>query len=804
MLYKILSIHGVGHAEEDHDWNQPWRDALNRAFGEQSAAQVSLQFDVLSYDNIFEQFPSNAAEDVEAIAELVSSAAWHAVTDPLQPRAFEPFDAFKYVGRWYAGMVAQWVVSEELRKRLRALLAEKIRDFQPDIVLAHSLGSLLSFDLFTNDDPGRKLLDGKIYITFGAQIANVFVRAKMWAGLVPMVSTGTWYHLYNKFDPAFTAPISEPGEPRFLSVETDSLAGHSATAVGGNPGYLDHPNTLLQVWQPISIGLRHKLVSRSFKIIAKATEPPRRRALLVGINEYPDPANRLEGCVNDVYSMSATLQENGFSPEDITVLINERATKENIIERLHWLLSNCDDQTDRVFYYSGHGLQIPGRGKDSAIDHLEDGIVPVDFDWQKLNAITDRDFLDLYSQLPKTSRFVAIFDSCFSGGMVKSRQAGLRSLPVPESLRHAFVRWDSKERRWINREFKKVLPGADGQQKLYAGQNGSTYKLLRAVPLRRLRKDEYDAVRKARNHEGPFLPVVMEACRDDQPSFEYPDGAMIRGAFTLGLTDVIKQAGSSGMNLTFKKLMEQIKKRLQDLGINQQPQLVGPEKVLNRPIAVWGSFEGDAAPGAARGMVSAEMAVGVAAIKGIDTSANTTGKGKEIKAKGYDAVGVYLRSDRCTGAMIKDLQQAGLKIWSTYEKGHPDHDGYFTKSQGATDGSAAAAFAAKIGQPHGTQIYATVDYDPSAPTINGPISEYMAAFQSEAKANGYLASVYGSGRTCRILIEKGLSATGWLCVSSSFAEHQQFKPRASIVQVTVINKDWDSDTIADISKPGLW
>lgn len=589
MPYKILSIHGIGHAEEDHDWNKPWRDVLSRAFGEQSAANNSLQFDVLAYDDIFEEFPSNAAEDVEAITELVSSAAWHTITDPLQPKAFEPFDALKYVGRWYAGMVAQWVVDEQLRQRLRTLLSEKIRDFQPDIILAHSLGSLLSFDLFTNDESGRNLLDGRVYITFGAQIANVFVRAKMWAGLVPMVSNGTWYHLYNKLDPAFTAPISEPGQLRFFPVETDSPGGHSATAIGGSPGYLDHPNTLLQVWQPLSKGLRHKLVSRSFKIVTKATEPARRRALLVGINEYPDPVNRLEGCVNDVYAMNATLQENGFSPDNITVILNERATRENIIDRLHWLLSNCDDQSDRIFYYSGHGLQIPGRGNNSAIDHLEDGIVPVDFEWQKLNAITDRDFLDLYSQLPKTSRFLAIFDSCFSGGMVKSQQAGVRCLPVPESLRPAFVQWDSKERCWTNRQFKKVLPASNGQQNRYAGENGSTYKLLRAVPLRTLTKDKYDAVRKLRHHEGPFLPVVMEACGDDQPSFEYRNGATVRGAFTCALTDVINQSEPGGMNVTFKKLMDLIKKRLGDLAINQQPQLVGPKRVLNQPIAVWGT-----------------------------------------------------------------------------------------------------------------------------------------------------------------------------------------------------------------------
>jgi hypothetical protein len=31
----------------------------------------------------------------------------------------------------------------------------------------------------------------------------------------------------------------------------------------------------------------------------------------VGINDYPDPANRLEGCINDTFLVSALLQEQG-------------------------------------------------------------------------------------------------------------------------------------------------------------------------------------------------------------------------------------------------------------------------------------------------------------------------------------------------------------------------------------------------------------------------------------------------------------------------------------------------------------
>jgi hypothetical protein len=193
----------------------------------------------------------------------------------------------------------------------------------------------------------------------------------------------------------------------------------------------------------------------------------------------------------------------------------------------------------------------------------------------------------------------------------------------------------------------------------------------------------------------------------------------------------------------------------------------------------------------------------------IDTSAKTTGQANDIVAAGYGAVGVYLRPDRCSVAMIAELHNAGLKVWSIYEKGFPTSDAYFSADQGSADGNRAAAFAQLMGQPQGTQIYAAVDYDPddsdaSGPTINGPISAYMKAFQAAIQPAGYLASVYGSGRTCRILMANGLAQTGWLTQSTGFAEYKLFKPKAGIIQLPVINDDWDGDEIPDPAVVGLW
>jgi hypothetical protein len=109
-----------------------------------------------------------------------------------------------------------------------------------------------------------------------------------------------------------------------------------------------------------------------------------------------------------------------------------------------------------------------------------------------------------------------------------------------------------------------------------------------------------------------------------------------------------------------------------------------------------------------------------------------------------------------------------------------------------------------MGQPQGSQIYAAVDYDPSMNAVNGPISAYMQAFQVAIQQAGYLSSVYGSGRTCRILLASGLAKTGWLTQSTGFAEYNAFKPQAGIVQLPEINDNWDGDDIPDPTVVGLW
>src|SRR6185369_16807691 len=60
-----------------------------------------------------------------------------------------------------------------------------------------------------------------------------------------------------------------------------------------------------------------------------------KRALLVGLNTYPDPRNNLNSCVADTLEFKKLLQTSyGFDPGSIQLLHNQDATLDNVLQGL--------------------------------------------------------------------------------------------------------------------------------------------------------------------------------------------------------------------------------------------------------------------------------------------------------------------------------------------------------------------------------------------------------------------------------------------------------------------------------------
>jgi hypothetical protein len=571
----VLCVHGVGHEEADPDFKSAWIGVITDALKSWNK-NLTVKVDFLDFDTLFQAAPYGGEVYAEAMAKLLASGLVHAIGD-LFTRQRGLVDIPEKV-RWTAGMVAQWGSDDKLRQQTRDVLLSQLKQGQYDIVLAHSLGSLIAYDTFIHKP---EAIQGKSFITFGSQIGNPCVR-DVFAGRIEGLEAATkWYHLYNPDDHVLTASIRICAD-NFVQVSTEfdkpnDILNHDAVY------YLSHQNTKALVWREVS-GVRvSRAITDTSKAFNKLAIKPNRRALLIGINDYPDPANRLEGCVNDVFLMSSVLQESGICPDDIRVVLNDRATTASIMDRLHWLLDDVRPGDERVLFYSGHGAQMPAYNARSEVDHLDECLVPYDFDWTTEHAITDDQFNNLYSQLPYEARFIGIFDCCHSGGMTREGSRRVRGLTPPDDIRHRSLRWNAKLQMWEDRTLDPANAALVGQE-AYAGANRAVHRLGRALRLRSYPKKKYDKLRENLGHKGPYLPVLLEACREDQFSYEYRHGVTSYGAFTFSLAQILRSERQAGKNISFEKLASLTADRLKLLKYNQTPCIVGPSKILKHAI----------------------------------------------------------------------------------------------------------------------------------------------------------------------------------------------------------------------------
>lgn len=146
-----------------------------------------------------------------------------------------------------------------------------------------------------------------------------------------------------------------------------------------------------------------------------------RRALLIGINDYPRKDDILDACVNDVNDFSDLLKSKyKFKSSEINVIKNRKATRKNILKGLEWLAGKTKKGDKLLFVYSGHGFQLPTLNRQHEVDGLDECICPVDSNWEGKNMIRDKEFNSVFSLIPKGASLTWVSDSCHSQGLTKA------------------------------------------------------------------------------------------------------------------------------------------------------------------------------------------------------------------------------------------------------------------------------------------------------------------------------------------------------------------------------------------------
>jgi hypothetical protein len=169
-----------------------------------------------------------------------------------------------------------------------------------------------------------------------------------------------------------------------------------------------------------------------------AVESRNRRALLIGINSYPnlDARFQLRGCANDVALMSRILKDHfGFPETEITELVEDQATRDRILLAMDDLVERTDAGDIVVIHYSGHGSRMTDREGDEP-DGRDETIVPYDSaraPKQNRDITDDEIYVRLGRLTEKTTNVTLIFDCCHSGTIARDAFGGAeRWLPADD------------------------------------------------------------------------------------------------------------------------------------------------------------------------------------------------------------------------------------------------------------------------------------------------------------------------------------------------------------------------------------
>ena len=169
------------------------------------------------------------------------------------------------------------------------------------------------------------------------------------------------------------------------------------------------------------------------------------RALLVGVGQYVTPGIDLPGIDLDLERMRETLQRMGFEDRQIRTLTNSEATSAKVIAAFEgWLKQGVQPNDRVVFYFSGHGSNVPDMDGDET-DKVDEVLVTHDMRRARVNGkasltgvVSDDKLATLISSNPSRNIWV-IVDSCHSGTVTRSFKMKTRSLGADEVYKKSFT-----------------------------------------------------------------------------------------------------------------------------------------------------------------------------------------------------------------------------------------------------------------------------------------------------------------------------------------------------------------------------
>jgi len=250
----------------------------------------------------------------------------------------------------------------------------------------------------------------------------------------------------------------------------------------------------------------------------------RKKAICIGINDYPGSSNDLKGCVNDARNWASLLKDIfGFYIEKL--MLDKGAKKALVINAMKNLLAGSVAGDVRVVTYSGHGTNVRDKNGDEA-DGRDEAWCLYD------GNLIDDDIKDIIATLPNGVKLTIICDSCHSGTVTR-----------------AFMG------TFDNEEYAKprYMPPEDDIEAFAISE----------LPLKR-------SVFEPRNG---MNEILISGCKSTEYSYDARINGQATGAFSYYAIDILRK----NPKITYEDFYKLLSKQLPSQSYPQTPQLEGSE-----------------------------------------------------------------------------------------------------------------------------------------------------------------------------------------------------------------------------------
>lgn len=279
-------------------------------------------------------------------------------------------------------------------------------------------------------------------------------------------------------------------------------------------------------------------------------------AMVYGVANYPKVVNSagtvtdnsLKGPTNDVPDFEKLLRTNFKVPSSqMRIRLNDKAIGQNLVEDLKWLTNTKGlKQGDTVvWYFSGHGIQIPTTAVDEK-DGIDEGIVLYDC------YIPDNEVYSLRKALNSAGvNIVFVFDSCFSGGLSRSPFEGI---------------FKNMNARFTNRKLEfKSIPTLEFK-------NSSKKRLERRTIFSNGKPKGFTVKQVSPTKAG--YGIILSASQESQVAIEVSDvqnNIPARGIFSWVLSDMIRENPKASIGGIMNAIISEFRK--EGVSATQEPQI---------------------------------------------------------------------------------------------------------------------------------------------------------------------------------------------------------------------------------------